>query len=103
MSLTIIVGLPGSGKSCYSKKLGPNVYDDGIFQVGAIIRDLDHKQEVIILDPSFLRFIEHFKLYPIKVIVFENEPETCLINVRSRMDSHKYMRNIIIQNCILMI
>ena len=93
MKITLIIGLPGSGKSYYANTLGGTVIDDpkNLSEIS------DHKCEhLIITDPNLcstdtllcaeaiLKSLYNVK--DIEKIYFENDPEQCLKNAINRKD-----------------
>ena len=89
----IIIGLPCSGKShlCDNfEKEGYKIYDDFIshFYNGNLIKDLENKINICVADPRlcdfkiFEKFICYFKSP--KLILYENNPEQCLQNLKNR-------------------
>ena len=100
MSLIIIIGLCGSGKSYYAKQLKDCIiYDDFInaFYNGNLIFSLKNKENVCVIDPRlckkdiFDKYITIFQQYTdnISLILFENDPETCLNNIKGRNDGRR--------------
>lgn len=101
--LVIIIGLPGSGKTILTKinYSEYNIYDDFInnFYNGAIISNLEMNIKVCITDPRlcdyniFKKFINIFQKIidksNILLILFENNKDQCLINVKERNKSSK--------------
>ncbi len=95
--MLIIIGLAGSGKTTYFNKNLSNtyeLYDDFIsnFFNGEIIEKIN--EEICLIDPRLCDF-ELFKKImieiekyidksQIKLILFENNPEKCLINAQKR-------------------
>ena len=102
-TLTVVIGLPGSGKTtyCLMNNVEDNMYDDYVSKLvnDRIVSDLLNGSNVCINDPRlcmfdvFERHMAYFKKYipetNIKLILFENEPEKCLMNVSNRNDSRK--------------
>lgn len=100
MSLMIIIGLCGSGKSYYAKELTDyKIYDDFItsFYNGNLLYDLQHGNNVCAIDPrlcnknTFDKYIAMFQKYTnnITLILFENDLETCNKNVIQRNDGRR--------------
>ena len=103
--LKIIIGLPCSGKTYLSKEFQKNgyvIYDDFItnFYNGQLLND--NSEKICINDPrlcnyqTFLKFIEYFQNKKIELILFENNPDQCLINLKKRKDGRKGVDNSII-------
>lgn len=103
MSLVIVVGLPGSGKTEHCKQYaedGHVVFDDYLrtFWNGDLIKTLREGKKVCINDPRLCDFrvfdrhlkvflnlnIEGFSIENIKVVLFKNEPVKCLNNAQRR-------------------
>ncbi len=97
MKLIIIIGIPLSGKTEYSKTIKDCiVYDDFIttFYNGNVIKSLINKDNVCVIDPRlcipriFDQYIKRFELYvdrdDIELIVFENDPIQCIKNIGLR-------------------
>ena len=98
-TLTIIIGLPGSGKSHIMKKFEDHIiFDDfiGSFYDGKLIKALLQNNKVCSSDPRmclsdiFNRFInkilQYIKKSEIYLILFENDPEQCLKIIKYRHD-----------------
>jgi len=101
--VTLIVGLPGSGKTFLAHDLARSedarVFDDmKMSDLKDIRKDiLRHKKNMILVSPQ-LCFEATRKLVEatvkewgatVQVIYFENDPEQCLKNVESRDDGRK--------------
>ncbi len=122
VSITFIIGLPGSGKTSYAslnmKNDKSTIFDDFItlFATGEITRILKDKStkisNVVLIDPRLCKVTEFIKFYSyvkqfvtiesIYVIFFENDPQKCVFNKPNLkttiMDfSEKYMITDIIQ------
>ena len=93
MSLTIIIGLPGSGKSNYARLQKDLVlHDDFIFNYynGSLLKDLKTKTNVCVVDPrlcikqTFDKYITEWcklvKMSDIYLILYENNPIQCMEN-----------------------
>lgn len=100
MSLIIIVGLCGSGKSYYSKQFNNyKIYDDFIstFYNGNLLYDLEYKNKVCVIDPRlckkdvFEKYIAIFQKYTdnISLILFENNLNSCAQNIIVRNDGRQ--------------
>ncbi len=99
-SIIIIIGLPGSGKTTFAKTQYSNQYlisDDFIqtFCNGHITKAIKANNPVCLIDPrlcdfaTFNRYMTKLELGPgdINLILFENDPVTCLQNAKSRNDN----------------
>ena len=113
-TLTFIVGLPGSGKTTYALKNFKNckIFDDvanNTQEYIKLIGTLNQRLESCVVTDSFLltkemrldlqeRFKIAYPLYNIVWILFENDPEYCIINIQKRNDlriiSENYIRGI---------
>lgn len=101
----LVVGLPGSGKSTYVKNNYPDflVHDDFLSKVwdGKCISDVNKGKDVILIDPrltypkTFLRTITMFNRDPDLIILFENNPDQCIMNSRLRVPYRDVEKNII--------
>ena len=83
MSLHIVIGLPGAGKSTYAHARFVHVYDDCLsnpWYTNEVLARLSAGEEVCIVDPRFVipsvfeRHVARFA-YPITVHLFKNDPE----------------------------
>jgi hypothetical protein len=96
MTLSIVIGLPCSGKTYLSRQLGAKTYDDFIFNFysGELIRDLKSGIDVCINDPRlcnyeiFKRYMDIFENFCTKTAIilylFENNPEQCKKNMNEK-------------------
>jgi len=99
--MLIIIGLAGSGKTTYfHKNLGDkyHLYDDFIsnFFDGEIIEKIN--EDICLIDPRlcdyemFKRIMNEIEKYidrkNIKLLLFENNPEKCLINSQMRKNKN---------------
>jgi predicted kinase len=98
MSIVIVIGLPGSGKTtyCYDNFETYLIFDDYIsmYHDNKMIDSLKKNKNVCINDPRlciyevFERHIKKIKKYvdndEIKIILFENELNKCLNNNKNR-------------------
>ncbi len=97
--LIIIIGLSGSGKSTLANKMTDYIiYDDFIskFYNGDVLKSIKSNQKVCLIDPR-LCIPSIFTLYikkieqvidksQIQLILFNNDPITCLKNIKNRND-----------------
>lgn len=108
--LIVVIGLPGSGKTTFcrymEKEHGYIVFDDFIsdyFSKSGLSGNLD-KEKICVCDPRLCmkgmfdyymgliqRFINKDK---IKLILFDNNPEQCLINIQLRNDKLSASNNV---------
>lgn len=110
--LIIIIGLPGSGKSHLCKifeKAGFIVYDDFIthFYNRKLLMDIESSLNLCVCDPrlcigqlfdKFINlFMEHIDKSQIHLILFKNDYEKCLNNVKNRHCNKKGICETIIQ------
>ena len=110
MKITLLIGLPGSGKTYLGKQLKGLFIDDASKNKGLLaltylsnavlknrpIKFVTEKTDLIIADPMFCtqetlqkakaKLGAMFPGYEIECIYFENDPEKCLRNVRIRND-----------------
>lgn len=100
----LVVGLPGSGKSTYVKNNYPDfiIHDDFLSNVwnGKAIDDVNKGKDVILVDPrltypkTFSRVINMFNKQPDLIILFENDPDQCIMNSKLRVPYRDVHRNI---------
>lgn len=93
--LVIIIGLPGSGKTEYSKKFITeyDIYDDFLStmytsEVNEMLRSGNHlclNDPRLTYFPSFERFISRIDNVKMKLILFENDPDQCIVNSNERV------------------
>ncbi len=111
MSLVIIIGLPGSGKTFLSKKYSEYViFDDFIdnYFSGQVVNELNkikNGNKVCLIDPRlclpniFKRYMIEFQKYVnndnILLILFENNPQQCIKNVANRTDGKRNIESTI--------
>ena len=94
MKITLIIGLPASGKTEFAKKLDGFILDDP-----KSLNDLPkYVNHLIITDPNFCDssilnsaisiLLEKYKAYDIEIekIYFENDPIQCSINSKNRIN-----------------
>lgn len=101
MKITLIAGLPGSGKTTLASQMreaGALVLDD--FGVGSSLRDLPARlsQDLVITDVNFCHWStlqtakwqlsERYGVTP-EIVYFQNDPEACLANVERRTDGRE--------------
>lgn len=105
----MVIGLPASGKSTYIKHLQNYLLcDDFIttFFNGEVLKKISEGHKVCLSDPRlcmmrvFEDVIRKIKPYTptIKLILFENNPEKCIINSRTRNDKRDGQK---MEQCIL--
>ena len=112
MSLIILIGLPGSGKTTYCKELAYKnymIHDDFItkFFDGSAIASLEKIKlgvNVCLSDPRlclpdiFNRYIATILKYVdrtlIQLVLYENNPEQCIENIEGRGHRHKIIDTI---------
>jgi hypothetical protein len=96
--LYIIIGLPASGKTTYYEKNMGNMkfHDDFItsFFDNELIEDLEEGIDICITDPRLCdidRFRDYMKIFSnyvgkdeIRLILFKNNTEKCLLNAKKR-------------------
>nr|QBK90313.1 MAG: AAA domain protein [Pithovirus LCPAC102] len=98
--VVIIIGLPGSGKTTYSKTLSDTyeIHDDFIFNFfnGEVIKSIRNNRKVCLNDPRlcnisvFCKYMKKILKYistdDIKLILYENDIEKCRNNIIRRGD-----------------
>jgi len=100
MKLLIIIGLPGSGKTTYFNENLKNkyeFYDDFITNMidGELIKEIKKKEkDICIADPrlcnyqTFQKIMKIFEEFlnksEIRLILFENDKDKCIINAEKR-------------------
>ncbi len=96
----IIIGLPGSGKTTYSdtneELKDCIIFDDFIryFWKGYVMKSIKNNDKVCLIDPRlcmfdvFKRYISKIEKYvsrdKIKLVIFDNNPDQCLLNIKDR-------------------
>ena len=99
MKITLVIGLPASGKTTYAKKLGGFLIDDP--------KHLDELPDIcehlVIVDPFFcithilkksiVKLSEKYGECEITKIYFENDPDQCCKNAELR--EHKHVKRFI--------
>lgn len=101
MKITLITGLPGSGKTFYSKTLSGFIIDD-FSNIEGTVKDIlsqAPKGDIIITDPwliigenrqsAELKIKEVYPDCKIEWIFFENNPKQCCKNLLDRNDGRK--------------
>ena len=89
--ITIIIGLPGSGKTQLLYKFAGRIKDDICFLSKEEVKEMlaEPYEEFAVADPRFCdakvlqNFVSHIQtldLFQIRYIYFENNPEQCLAN-----------------------
>ena len=96
--LTIVIGLPGSGKTFFSNTLGIKVFDDFIFNFysGELLNDIENNIDVCINDPrlcNYTIFQRYMKIFEkridknnIQLYLFENDPDKCKQNANKNVN-----------------
>lgn len=107
--LIIIIGLPGSGKTYIMNKLNNFIiFDDFIqsFYDGNLIDLIKAGNKVCITDPRLClpnifniyikKILKYITIKQIFIILFENNPKQCLINIKHRNDNRRLVADTII-------
>lgn len=96
MSVTLVVGLPASGKSTWAKNKelkNVKIYDDFVpyFDkiVGKLNKKLDQDQDIYLIDPrlclpNIWKHVIGQLACKFNIVLFENEPELCAKNLKRR-------------------
>lgn len=107
MSLLIIIGLPGSGKTTYAQNDLNDylIFDDCLtyFYNGKAMMAIEFGIKTCLIDPRFCDYTV-FKRYlkrilklidkqQIKLILYQNQPEICLNNIANRSDDKRNGRS----------
>ena len=96
LKATLIIGLPGSGKTHLGQSLSSNFIDD------PKEKPIPYGENLVIADPNFcisrvrdeaIKYIQEYG-YQVECIYFENNPEQCKENVMNRNDGRKVMLTI---------
>jgi len=88
--LTLIVGLPASGKTTLGATLSCDVFLDEVTSLDQIKIPLELGKSVVVTDPHLcLKKNQEkakvvFNNWPIRWIYFENNPKQCLVNAKLR-------------------
>lgn len=104
--VTIVIGLPGSGKSHKSRELASQcdakILDDSLSDHEQFLKSVNQHNRLIVNDPrfcdskTFKQFITMAKsfLLPdnIKIVLFENNPITCAQNIIAREKDPKMIK-----------
>lgn len=111
LKITILVGLPGSGKTYLGKQmaldLGIPFFDDCATEESTwldAVECIKDGYDCILADPKFCRSDVYGSLCSkivsimpsmarLNNIYFENDPDTCVRNVRNRKDGRKVLEN----------
>jgi RNase adaptor protein for sRNA GlmZ degradation len=106
--IIIIIGLPGSGKTYLSKSYEQDdflIFDDFLsnFYDGVLINFIKNKKKVVLNDPrlcnikNFERIVNIIKQHTeqFKLILFKNDQENCIKNVKSRNHHERFINDII--------
>jgi hypothetical protein len=103
LRVTVIVGLPGSGKSHLAETMAADyVLDDlSVFFTGEIKIPINHGHLIItdhragLAGPSSIsdRIFEWFNSTDVTIIAFENDPEACWGNIQRRNDCRKISKS----------
>jgi len=98
MLITLIIGLPSSGKTTYAKTLNGFLVDDPK-SVKELPEMCDH---LVITDPNFcvknalnnaIKYLqEKYQTNNIKKIYFENNPQQCLKNCKKEKPVENYIK-----------
>jgi hypothetical protein len=96
-TITLLVGLPCSGKTYYGKSLGHPFVDDVSVSGAGVLKKLLGEPEIVVSDVFLCRkYDREFATrwlkevapdYELKWVFFENNPEKCLANMKCRMQS----------------
>lgn len=105
MNILLIIGLPGSGKSHFCKKLPSDVFyvlDD--LQILDGLPEANEQRILVIASPNFCypgvlrgakRYLRgRYSGCSIQCIYFENDPDKCLSNVKHRNDGRQVEQGI---------
>lgn len=94
MKLTLVVGLPGSGKTYFATSLGGTLIDD--ISINTADKTQITGDHLVVTDPNacqvdpatvLRKLTEWFGEREISVFAFENDVDACMKNISARADS----------------
>ena len=111
IDLLIIIGLPGSGKSRLAKNFEKDflIFDDfiGTYQIDYLVNMLLNGNKICITDPRLClpdifdryvnKFLQYIKKSRIYLILYKNDPEQCIKNIKLNKFKKTGIRKTIIQ------